>query len=163
MIYRFIMTSAGYLIIKDCPFLPPMLGGSGDLDNWFKDLPAWEKPPYYDTFFIISIGFFLEDLVELSVRKKKKDFAEMFLHHLVSAALIFFSYIINCSNIGLLIVWLHYVADVFVGGARSCMELKSKLLPGIFVTLTLISWAYTRLFVFAFVIKTCTKVNFKEA
>lgn len=47
-----------------------MLGGSGDLYIWHKDLPAWKKPEYFDQVFCTSIGFFLEDLIELAIREK---------------------------------------------------------------------------------------------
>jgi hypothetical protein len=157
------MTILGYYILKDCEFMPPSLFGTGDLDNWFMQLPTWPKPWGFEIFFLCSIGFFLEDIVELICREKKKDFNEMFLHHLISAALIFFSYIINCDSIGCVIVWLHYISDICISFTRATMEMKGDIVPGIAVGLTILSWAYTRLYVFLFVIWSCTKINFKTA
>lgn len=67
----------------------------------------------------------------------------MFLHHFVTCALIYFSYICNFGAVGLLIVYLHYIADIFVAGAKCFNELKGVTLAASFLTLMMLSWAWT--------------------
>jgi len=97
MVYRTFATGVTYWVCKDLDFFPPMLGGSGDLYKWYEGMPAWNKPEYFDLIFITSVGFFLEDFIELLVREKNKDFIEMVLHHFVTIVLIYFSHILNCG------------------------------------------------------------------
>ena len=85
--------------------------------------------------FVTSVGFFLEDTIELLVRKKNKDFIEMLLHHLVTCVLIYFSHIANFGAVGAMIVYLHYIADIFVAGAKCFNEMKGTLIPAVFMAL----------------------------
>jgi len=63
------MTYLTWNELKELPFFPSSLGGSGDLYTWPKGLPAWPRSKTFDIIFVSSAGFFLEDLVELIVRK----------------------------------------------------------------------------------------------
>lgn len=143
MIYRSLMSYIQYSVLKDCSFFPAMLGGSGDLYSWGDGLPTWNKPANFDIVFVTSVGFFLEDTIELLVKTKNKDFIEMLLHHFVTCVLIYFSYIANLGAIGAMIVFLHYIADIFVAGAKCFNEMKGTLVPACFMAMVQISWAYT--------------------
>ena len=91
-----------------------------------------------------SIGFFLEDAIEMLVKKKEKNFTEMLLHHTSTLGLIFFSHLVNGSNIGFIILWLHYLADIFVSIARAFNDVP-RLLPVLVIGAVglVLSWAYT--------------------
>lgn len=45
---------------------------------------------------------------------KRKDFWQMFLHHIATIALLCFSWICNLHRIGTLVLLLHDCADIFV-------------------------------------------------
>jgi len=94
------MTYMSWSVLKDTTFLPWGLGGSGDIYKWTEGLPAWPRTKAFDVIFVSSAGFFIEDIVELLVRKKQKDFIEMTLHHFITVVLIYFSHVINCGSIG---------------------------------------------------------------
>jgi hypothetical protein len=79
----------------------------------------------------------------------------MLLHHTVTIILIYFSHLINCGPVGAMIVYLHYIADIFVAGAKCFNEMPGVLVPATFMALVQISWAYTRLYVFPFIIYSC--------
>lgn len=155
IIYRCTMTYVTWLELRDKPFFPPSLGGSGDLSKWMEGLPAWSKTRTFDIIFVSSAGFFLEDLVELAVRKKQKDFIEMSLHHFISIVLIYFSHVINCGSIGQMIVYLHYIADIFVAAGKCFNELPGIVVPASMLIMTLLSWGWTRLIVFPQIIYSC--------
>ena len=105
------------------------------LYKWYEGMPAWNKPEYFDLIFITSVGFFLEDFIELLVREKNKDFIEMVLHHFVTIVLIYFSHILNCGQVGIMIAFLHYIADIFVAGAKCFNELPGVLVPASFMAM----------------------------
>ena len=59
----------------------------------------------------------------------------MVLHHFVTCVLIYFSHIINCGAVGTMIVFLHYIADIFVAGAKCFNEMPGTLVPATFMAL----------------------------
>ena len=69
MIYYFSMVVIGYLVLKDMDFVPPCLGGSGNLDNLYLDWAVWEKPFYFDLLFFAMSGYHIEALVAQAFRE----------------------------------------------------------------------------------------------
>lgn len=86
----------------------------------------------------------------------------MLLHHLVTCVLIYFSYIANLGAVGAMIAYLHYIADIFVAGAKCFNEMEGTLIPAVFMALVQISWAYTRLYVFPFIIYSCYFIDLSK-
>lgn len=64
------MTYITWDALKDTPFLPWGLGGNGDIHRWHEGLPTWPRTKAFDIIFVSSAGFFIQDIVELLVRKK---------------------------------------------------------------------------------------------
>ena len=62
-LYYVFIVCATYYVIKDLDCLPSIMGGSGKLENVFKDWPNWSKPAYFDIFYIASSGYHIESLV----------------------------------------------------------------------------------------------------
>ena len=90
-----------------------MMGGSGDLSKLFHDYPNWNKPDYFDLFYIASMGYHIESCVTHIFGERNSDYIEMTLHHIVTLNLIFFSYLTCFTKIGVLILWLHNWSDIF--------------------------------------------------
>ena len=145
-------TTLGYYVIKDLEGLPPMMGGQGHLSNIFKDYPAWTKPDYFDLFYCASIGYHLESFIMFFFQPVSNDFVEMILHHVATICLILFSYSINTTQVGVLILWLHHWADIFTSGAWACMDIKNHAWD-IFFAGIIIMWNYSWLYCFFFIIK----------
>lgn len=140
--YYIVWTSLGYYVIKDLEGLPPMMGGSGSLSNLFSDYPAWKKPQYFDLFYCASIGYHLESAITFVFTPKTNDFVEMILHHVTTIFLILFSYHINTTQVGVLVLWLHHWSDIFTSGARACMDIKNHA-RDVFFAGIIISWNYS--------------------
>ena len=105
--YYVLWTALGYYVIKDLQTLPPMMGGSGDVANIDKEFPVWNKPHYFDLFYCASIGYHLESATNFIFDDRKSDFSEMLFHHVIAISLIFFCYISNSTDGGVLVLWLH--------------------------------------------------------
>lgn len=72
-----------------------MMFGKGDLSLTFKDYPVWNKPKYFDIYYASSIGYHLEGLLLHFKNSRNTDYIEMWLHHLLTCTLIFFSHMTN--------------------------------------------------------------------
>lgn len=106
------VTAVGYYVLRDEPWLPRVLGGSGDVPNAFltmNDAPSDKLKLYY----MIQTGYHLQSLLYMVfLAPIRNDFIEMLLHHLVTLILIAGSYMANYTAVGALIAFTHDIGDV---------------------------------------------------
>lgn len=91
---------------------------------------------------------FYELLFVLSFNREKRDFSEMFLHHVTAIALIVVSFNINFLLPGSVIMLLHDVTDIFVSIARIAQHTCSDAVVAVCWISMFISWCYLRLYYF---------------
>ena len=98
------------------------------------------------------MGFHFAGLFRILTSKKKtNDYMEMLFHHLTTLYLYGYSYLTN-TYIGGVIAMLHDISDILVSLTRIFAESEYKKTTAITFTITLISWAYSRLYVLPFII-----------
>lgn len=164
------VTTVGYYVLRDEPWLPRALGGTGDATRALytvNEAPSDKLKLYY----MIQTGYHLQSLLYMVFLSPiRNDFIEMLLHHLVTLVLIVGSYLANYSAFGALVAFLHDIGDV--SGCKSMRALGNSLLceadamcgdvdaiksvvdsgnvplVGVFYAGLLASWGYTRLYVF---------------
>jgi len=109
----------------------------------------WDLKVYYQ----ISLGYHLHSLAYHSFwTKRRNDFIEMLLHHLVTVFLIGFSYMFNWLKVGLLVMLVHDVSDIPGYLVRIFVDTKYLVCTLISYALLLVGWGYLRLYVFPMVI-----------
>ncbi|KAG7384403.1 Ceramide synthase 6 [Phytophthora boehmeriae] len=138
----------GYEVMKDEPWFPPSLGGKGEVVKSFdtlSDAPS-SALKYY---FMVQLGYHLHSLLHMVFFSPiRNDFIEMLLHHLATIILIGGSYLANYSAFGSLVVFTHDLGDVTGYGIKSIVDTGHTPLVVVMYLVLLVSWAYTRLYVF---------------
>jgi len=87
-----------------------------------SDWPFTEMPKHLKFYYIMSLSYYLEDLVFHLIQSPNSDYYEMILHHLVTAMLIFASYFNSLWNFGIFVLMQMDIADVFIGLIRVLMD-----------------------------------------
>lgn len=82
----------------------------------------------------------------------RQDFMEMMLHHFTAVLLILCSNFLDLQRIGILILLAHDISDIFVYGSKALVDSHYKKTLTFFSVSLIVSWFYTRLYVFPFVI-----------
>uniref|UniRef100_A0A0E0NSU5 TLC domain-containing protein n=1 Tax=Oryza rufipogon TaxID=4529 RepID=A0A0E0NSU5_ORYRU len=86
---------------------------------------------------------------------RRKDFAVMMSHHVVTSILIGYAYLTGFFRIGTIILALHDASDVFLETAKLCKYTEKELGASLFFGLFALSWLLLRLIYFPFwIIKT---------
>ena len=80
------------------------------------------------------------------------DFREMFAHHLVTNALIFFSSYYRFTRIGSMIFLIHDISDVPIDMSKLANFVKWKVTTIVCFVVMVLTWIITRLTIFPFVI-----------
>ncbi|KYQ89067.1 hypothetical protein DLAC_10294 [Tieghemostelium lacteum] len=100
--------------------------------NIWAGWPLQPFPNLYRTYYLLELAFYLHCTIALFYETKRKDFYQMLTHHISTSILVIMSYWVRYHRIGLAILWIHNIADIFLYTAKWLnyvqKENKSKLL-----------------------------------
>lgn len=94
---------------------------------------------------MFSMSFYWSLIVSQFFDIKRKDFWQMFVHHIVTLLLMALSWVCNLHRVGSLVLVIHDCADIFLEAAKITKYANyQKLCDAIFAIFTVI-WIVTRL------------------
>ena len=152
-IYNFfaysLLTVLGWFVVRDKDWLPSYLGGHGQFENSFRDMPLLkvdEQVLYYGLF---SFGLRTESLFSHLFGEWGSDFEEMLLHDVITVFL-FTGYIFsNSLAFGTMIVILHDASDIIFHFSKA---VNASVFPEELAAVTFfigqIIFAYMRIYCF---------------
>lgn len=99
-------------------------------------------------YYLYASGLYSSFLITQAFDIKRKDFWEMFVHHVITLMLLSFSWVYNLTRIGVYTLLLHDCSDIFLESAKMANYMKKQdLSTGIFVIFTIV-WTATRLVIY---------------
>lgn len=124
---------------------------------WLWDInECWNGFPHQSVsndvwwYYMISMSFYWSLCVSQFFDVKRKDFWQMFIHHIAAILLMCLSWVVNIFRIGSLVLVVHDSADIFLEGAKMAKYAGyQKLCDAIFAILTVL-WIVTRLGIYPF-------------
>lgn len=105
---------------------------------------------YY--FYILQISYWSSCLLFLNFEVKRRDYYVFVLHHVSTIILLSFSHVLNFWRVGLIILLVHDVVDMFLYASKSlnyCLFKKNVLLS-ICYALFVLSYFYFRIYLYFF-------------
>lgn len=112
----------------------------------FLPLQAVSDGVWY--YYMISLSFYWSSTLTHFFETRRKDFWQMFSHHIVTVLLISLSWVCNIHRVGSLFMATHDCADIFLEAAKAFKYAKfSKACDATFAVFVLV-WIATRLVVF---------------
>lgn len=97
----------------------------------------------YLSFWIQSIDFLL-NITNKHYNVKRKDNAEMILHHFATIALMVFSYTFDLTRVGMCVLMIHDVNDLLLETAKIFVYLQWETVANIFFGTFAITWYIVR-------------------
>lgn len=101
-------------------------------------------------YYMLELSFYCALCFSQFFDIRRKDFLEMFIHHIATIMLISVSYIANFTKIGVAIMLTHDFSDVFLEFAKLAKYAKRKKLTSFGFILLSITFIATRLIIFPF-------------
>lgn len=124
---------------------------------WLWDInECWRGYPFQsitnDTwwYYMFSLAFYWSLCVSQFFDNKRKDFWQMFVHHIATIMLMSFSWICNLIRIGSLVLVTHDCADIFLEAAKMAKYSGYQKICDIIFAIFTVLWIVTRLGVFPF-------------
>ena len=118
---------------------------------WIYDLrELWSGYPYTKLYndlwiyYMMSTGFYWAGVITHCAETRRKDFYQMLVHHLVTLALLAFSFTCNFTRIGALVLFVHDIADIPLHLTKLCVYAKFKSLTDVVFIIFTVCWIATR-------------------
>ncbi|KAK7826821.1 ceramide synthase LOH2 isoform X1 [Quercus suber] len=122
-----------------------------DTKEYFRGWPNQEFPLPLKLYYMCQCGFYTYSIAALLTwETRRKDFSVMMSHHVITVALIGYSYITRFFRIGSIILALHDASDVFMEAAKVFKYSEKELGASVFFGFFAISWLILRLIFFPF-------------
>lgn len=97
---------------------------------------------------MISMAFYWSLSFSQMYDNKRKDFWQMFIHHVLTLVLIALSFICNLHRVGSLVLFVHDCADIFLEGAKSLKYANLQKACDITFGIFTLTWIVTRLMLY---------------
>lgn len=144
----------GAYIYINSPFYPFW---TNSVHMW-TDYPVHRLPLLTKCFYLYQISFWLQQLSIFvfftSLKRRRKDHLIMSIHHLITSLLLIISYVTHFTRCGTVILVLMDTADALLTMAKSFKYMGGKyaVIGDFLFVLFVISWIFTRHFVFFLVL-----------
>ncbi|CAF1553521.1 unnamed protein product [Rotaria sp. Silwood1] len=96
-------------------------------------------------YYMIELAFYWSLIFLQFIDVKRKDFWQMFLHHIATIFLLSFSYIVNFVRIGTLVLVIHDCGDYWLESGKMAKYARAQKICNILFIIFAIVWFITRL------------------
>ena len=138
-----------------------------EVDIWPNIFNCWEgiitgqnNSSFVLFYYIFELAWYISETFCLFLLDSvKSDRKQMVVHHLVTIGLLATSYNYGYQRIGLLVLSCHNINDIFLEGGKSFKYLGFKTMSNVTFVGLILSWIYSRLYVFIYYILHSTIVS----
>jgi len=115
---------------------------------------CWYNYPHHEVssdvwwYYMFELAFYWSLTFTQFFDVKRKDFLEMFIHHITTISLLAFSWTCNLTRCGALVLVVHDFADIFLEAAKMCNYTKYNKACDIIFGIFTVAWIVTRLGLF---------------
>jgi acyl-CoA-dependent ceramide synthase len=88
------------------------------LEYIWADWPDREMDKLVKWYYLVQFAFWLQQIVVVNIEERRKDYSQMFTHHVVTSALMFTSYGYHHYRIGNVIMCLMDAVDMILPVSR---------------------------------------------
>lgn len=103
--------------------------------------------------YCVELGFYVQAIPMLFLwETKRKDRLENFAHHVATIALIAYSYFLNLTRVGIMVLVCHEANDIFLEAAKMGRYIEAQRLTDLALGTFVTTWFVTRVFAFPLVV-----------
>ncbi|KAI9762010.1 MAG: hypothetical protein M4579_000646 [Chaenotheca gracillima] len=89
-----------------------------NLRELWVEWPTRQVAPLLKWYYLVQFAFWLQQIIVVNIEERRKDYHQMFTHHVITCALIFSSYAYLHTKIGNVILCLMDVVDIILALAK---------------------------------------------
>ncbi|KAG0258986.1 sphingosine N-acyltransferase lag1 [Mortierella polycephala] len=150
VIYDGCMWTFGMTLLYNSPYW-------SDSTYYWRDYPKTHLDATFKWYYLIQFAFWLQQLLLaiLGIEKRRKDFLEFMIHHIITCLLIGFSYSFNLTSVGHAVLCAMDFSDIVLAVCKMLKYMhKDRVADGGFV-LFVVTWIFSRHYYFGRIIWSC--------
>jgi len=128
----------GLIVLWDKPWL-------WDIKNCWYDYPHQSVANDIWWYYMISMAFYWSLMASQFFDVRRKDFWQMFTHHIITLLLFSFSWVCNLHRVGSLVLIVHDCADIFLEAAKLTKYAQYQKVCDAIFAVFVVMWVITRL------------------
>ncbi|XP_058943479.1 ceramide synthase 1 [Pocillopora verrucosa] len=123
--------------------------------GWYKGMPVSQD---IYILYMVQTGFYFHSMyATVFMDQWRRDSNLMLVHHVIANCLLFFSFAVRYYKIGVIVLFLHDIADIFLEFSKLCVAFKSRggkyhlvpdVLSNVGVSCFALVWLYCRLYLY---------------
>ncbi|KAI9740631.1 MAG: sphingosine N-acyltransferase lag1 [Claussenomyces sp. TS43310] len=115
-----------------------------NLRNLWTNWPIREIDGLRKWYILVQSAFWLQQIIVINIEKRRKDYWQMFAHHIITCSLLFTSYGYYLTKVANVVLCLTDVVDLFFPAAKCLKYLGFAKLRDGFFGLFVASWVIAR-------------------
>ncbi|VEU23393.1 DEKNAAC104618 [Brettanomyces naardenensis] len=115
-----------------------------NLDRVFEGWPHNHLSHSFKLYYLIQTGCWLQQIIVLNIEEKRKDYLQMFSHHIITSILCIGSYYTYFTQVGHVILLLMDIVDVFLALAKVLKYLGFNRICDFMFLVFMASWVVLR-------------------
>ncbi|KAF1945581.1 longevity assurance proteins LAG1/LAC1 [Clathrospora elynae] len=115
-----------------------------DLHGIWEGWPFREVDGLFKMYYLVQWGFWIQQILVVNIEEKRKDYAQMFTHHIFTVALMFLSYGYYHMRVGIVILAIMEFVDIILPTAKLLKYMGYTTACDIAFGAFVISWFTTR-------------------
>ncbi|KAF9096446.1 sphingosine N-acyltransferase lag1 [Mortierella sp. AD031] len=154
VIYDGCMWTFGMCLLYNSPYW-------SDSTYYWRDYPKTHLDATMKWYYLVQFAFWLQQflLAVLGIEKRRKDFLEFMIHHIITCLLIGFSYSFNLTSIGHAVLCAMDFSDIVLAACKMLKYCKKDKWADVGFVFFVVTWIQTRHYWFGKIIWS----TFKEA
>ncbi|GAA5958078.1 hypothetical protein JCM3765_002801 [Sporobolomyces pararoseus] len=113
-------------------------------EHFWKGYPHDALPALTKWYYLVQTAFWIQQIIVLNLEARRKDYAQMFAHHIITTLLVSFSYVLNFTRVGNTILCTMDFTDILLPLAKLFKYAGAQKRSDTTFALFLVSWIATR-------------------
>jgi len=151
-LYYCVSFTYGLIILWDKPWL-------WEINECWYTYPHQSVTTGIWWYYMMSLMFYWSLFVSQFFDVRRKDFWQMFVHHIATIILMSFSWVTNLHRVGSLVLIVHDCADIFLEAAKMAKYSGYQKVCDVIFAIFTVLWIITRLGVYPFWIIYSTSIE----
>ncbi|KAK9238241.1 TLC domain-containing protein [Lipomyces kononenkoae] len=135
--YYFVFGSLGTYLMYNSPYWL-------NTDELWVAWPHRELKLMFKWYYLVQLAFWLQQIFVLNIEQRRKDYRQMFTHHIVTCALLIMSYNYCFTRMGNVVLVLMDVVDMVFSAAKILKYLGHQTVCDVMFGVFIFTWVISR-------------------
>ncbi|KAF9566204.1 sphingosine N-acyltransferase lag1 [Mortierella alpina] len=125
-----------------------------DTTYYWRDYPKTQLDATMKWYYLVQFAFWLQQLLLaiLGIEKRRKDFLEFMIHHIITCLLIGFSYSFNLTSVGHAVLCAMDFSDIVLAACKMLKYMHKDQLADVGFVFFVVTWVLSRHYYYGLII-----------